>query len=282
MGELAVQAGGGEALAEIADEPPGERARGAHRHLLPEERAHRELEGIPRTWDAEAGSRAHRGREERIERQVLRDRRRIGAQVEEALDARDGREEIARGGGMQRELERGAAARGANLEDGGGVADPDRARVAPRRGRLHAGDGARAEESNQARPVERRPVGQEEREGGAAPGAAGAPSKLARRGVERRPDGVVEAPNAREAGRVRDLGHRQRALLEELAGEVRASRLRDRLRRRADVRREEPAKVARADAEPLGERLEAEVVGVARLDEAERPRHGGGRARPGR
>ena len=161
------------------------------------------------------------------------------------------------------------------------------ARVRPRRRPARRRGWRAARGTRGARPTRAaRGTGGEGRAPPASPRRAAPASpcgaKLGRRRVEGRADGVVEAAQAREAGGVRDLGHRQRGLLEELAREVGALGERDREGRRPEVLVEEPPQVARGHAEALGERVDARLVQRALVDEAERARHGRRRPERGR
>ena len=108
------------------------------------------------------------------------------------------------------------------------------------------------------------------------------PSQRARRAVVGLQERVVEAAQAAEARRERDLGHGQVGLVDQPLREVEAAGLRHGERRGADVGDEEAVEVARADAEPGGERVDRALVERALVDERERAPHDGRGAEPGR
>ena len=92
---------------------------------------------------------------------------------------------------------------------------------------------------------------------------------------------VVEAAQAAEARRERDLRHRQRRSRRAVASRSGRGASAPPRGRDAEVRREEPAQMAGADAEPRGELVDAAVVERAGVDQAQRPPDGGRGAQPG-
>ncbi|KGX96357.1 putative dNA-O6-methylguanine--protein-cysteine S-methyltransferase [Burkholderia pseudomallei A79D] len=72
----------GKPLARALDEPPDDRRRGLHAHLLADDRAHDQLEARPRARHAQAGRGADERREPRVAREMRADRGRIGLQIE--------------------------------------------------------------------------------------------------------------------------------------------------------------------------------------------------------
>ena len=109
------------------------------------------------------------------------------------------------------------------------------------------------------------------------------PAERARRPAEEVLERLVEAPHAAEPRRQGDLGHRQAGVVDQLLREQHASRLGDRHRRGAEVLHEQASELARADAESLGERIDAGLVAVERAvgDQREAARHRVRRAAPG-
>ena len=151
--------------------------------------------------------------------------------------------------------------------------------------RLDAGDRAGREEREQLAPRERRPVRNAQLEpavdhepvGHAALGA-----QLGRRELEHLVHHPVHLADAVEAGRGRDLRHRQVGVVEQAAREVRAPRPRDLARRRADVLREQSPQVARAHAEARREIVFGRVVERAVGDAVHGAAHELGRGDPAR
>jgi hypothetical protein len=149
---------------------------------------------------------------------------------------------------------------------------------------LDAGDGGGDEVAEQVvrgqRRAERQPQRERARRGGRR-AAGGARSLAVGRGpaaqlgggeCEDLAHGLVERADAREAGRGRDLGHRQRRRLDEQARGLRPLRAGQRERPGAELGGEEPVDLARAVAEPRREALDAALVDDAVRDQA----HGAG------
>ena len=105
-------------------------------------------------------------------------------------------------------------------------------------------------------------------------------TQLGRRPRVGAPDLAVEAAQAPESGRERDLAHGERRFVQQLLREVRAARERDGERRRAEVLQEEAPQMPAGDAEAIGEPLDAGIVECALADEAQRAGHEPGRAEP--
>jgi hypothetical protein len=132
-------------------------------------------------------------------------------------------------------------------------ADRNRAPVAVPRDGFDTGDGAGAEKRQHRIPVIGRAIGETNRQRTCfAFGLVADPPQRSRRTPEHLQKGFIEAADAVEARGQRDLGHRQRRLVDQLLGEQDPPRLRDRDRRRPDMLAEQPAQLARADAEPTG------------------------------
>src|SRR3989441_1119417 len=142
---------------EGAYETPGERGRAAYRHLLAEHGAHRQLEGVPRPGHAQPGAAGDERRQLGAPREVVRDPYRVGVEVEEAPRALHDLAQAlgARAPDAHHELQ---LARGrAHRDRARRISERDRPPVGAARDRLDAGRGARREEGEQPRPVERRP-----------------------------------------------------------------------------------------------------------------------------
>ena len=108
------------------------------------------------------------------------------------------------------------------------------------------------------------------------------PPQRARRALVRPEERVVEAAEAGEARRERDLRHREVRLVDEPLREVEPPRLGHGERRRPDVRHEQAVELARTDPQPRGERVDRARVERAVVDERERAADDGGRAEPRR
>ena len=96
--------------------------------------------------------------------------------------------------------------------------------------------------------------------------------RLSRGGREDLADGVVELPDAREAGGERDLGDRQIGGLDEQPGVVGAPRAGERERTGPDLGREQTVQVALRVAEAPREAGDTVPVHNAVSDEPHRPR----------
>ena len=82
----------GEWRAPSLGDPSGDRRRGLDRDLLAKDRAHGDLEGVPRARGANAGMGGGRAAQENVARQLLGNQRRIGAEIEHPPDALDDRQ----------------------------------------------------------------------------------------------------------------------------------------------------------------------------------------------
>ena len=136
------------------------------------------------------------------------------------------------------------------------AAGDDRAPVGLGRDALHPGDGATLEIPEQRAPVERTVVGQAEAEallGGQPVAPPASCAQLARRHPEDVAARAVELTDAAEARGEGDLAHAQIRLVEESPREVGARGAREAVGGHAELGREQPAQVARRDAEPGAE-----------------------------
>src|SRR5262249_25832229 len=86
------------------------------------------------------------------------------------------------------------------------------------------------------------------------------PPPLCRRLPKRCPHGVVELADAAETRQKRNFSNRQRGLLDQLDGEMDAPRARNGARRSAQMFGEQPAKLARSDAESNRQRFYTALV----------------------
>ena len=149
-------------------------------------------------------------------------------------------------------------------------------------------DRARAQVGQDGRPVVRWSIPQPDRDAGRADRALRQcgddfPAERARRAVEEVLERLVEAPHAAEPRCQGDLGHRQAGVMDQLLREQDASSLGHRHRRGSEVLHEQASEMARADAESLGERIDAGLLAVegAVGDQREAARHRVRRAVPG-
>lgn len=135
--------------------------------------------------------------------------------------------------------------------------------------------------SEQVRGFQRRPECQAQRDrlcssGGRGCAPVGDPGPAAQRrrcGVEDRPDGVVELPQAAEAGRGGDIGHRQGGGFDENSGGLCPLRPGQRRGSRAQFRPKSPLQLTRAVAEPAGQARNTLAVHHPVGDEPDRPTH---------
>ena len=95
-------------------------------------------------------------------------------------------------------------------------------------------------------------------------------------------DGGIESANAAEAGRDRDLAHRQTRLINQLFRKMQATGLRHRAGRRAQVLQEQPTQMARANSQALGENFDSAVFQATFADQAQGARNRVGASQPGR
>ena len=202
-------------------EPAGQRAGAGHRHLLAEDRPHRELEAVGGARHPPAGLLAHQrpraaGRP-RGARPRPPGRRRGRAAGGSGRPRRPGRAGRRAAGWRAR-----ASAAGSSSTVAGAVgqrqgAPVGRRRRPPRR----RGRPAAPRNSTSPGPVERRAHGEAHRDRARAcstVGARPAPPQLGRRAGEHLPDGVVELADAGEARREGHVGERQVGRLDQQAG----------------------------------------------------------------
>ena len=104
------------------------------------------------------------------------------------------------------------------------------------------------------------------------------------RPAEQTAEGLVEPAHAAEPRGERDLRHGHARLVDELLREQHAAGLRDRDGGRAQVLLEQPAELATADAQPVGQRVDPRLAAVQAAvgDERQRARDGVRGAPPGR
>jgi hypothetical protein len=245
-------------------EPPREGRGAAHAHLLSEDCAHGDLEAVPGARHAQPGPR-------------------IGAEVEQSAQALADADQRSRCVHVQScHQVRLARSRG-HVEDSGRAVEGEAPDVAFCAGELDARDRAQREEPGEGVPVQRRAERQAQLQRGRL--AVGALRRAraaqdARRAAPGAAHRVVEAADAREPRRERDLRERQRRLVDELLREVQTPGLRDREGRSTEVLEEESPKLARTDAEPVRERVDPSGVHGAAVDESQRARHGRGGTSP--
>ena len=105
--------------------------------------------------------------------------------------------------------------------------------------------------------------------------------QLRRRSFVGAADLAVEAAEAPEARRVRDLIDREGRFVEQFFREVHTTRERDVERRRAEMLQEETPKMAARDADPIGQPLHPAVIQSTLGDQPERAGYERGGAEPG-
>ena len=204
------------------DEPRRERATGGEAHLLPQHRAHGALERVPRPGDPQPGPPAHERREQRVAPEGGADGGRVRREVEHPADPGGQREERGRGSPRDAQVDLVPPAHGAHGHRGGAGGKRDRPHVAARVHPLDARDRPRAEKRE---GVVKAP-GRAEREAQRDLAAGGRrvrlpePAQGARRAVVGPQERVVEAAEAREARRERDLRHGEVGLVDQPLREV--------------------------------------------------------------
>ena len=277
------------------DEARRERARRLDADLLPEHRAHGALERVPCPRDPQAGPAANQRAEEWVGAERRLHLGGVGGEVERAPCVRGDPQERGEWGAGNAQLQRvrgagpgssrcAAARRTADAHHRRPRVERERPRIAVGVDALDAGHRARTEEAQDAVEVVRRPQREPEhqRAGIGRRRRVTEPAQRARWPVVGREERGVEPPQRAVARRDRDLRHREVGLVHEPLREVEASGLRDRHRRRADVRDEQAVEVAGADAYAGGERLDRRVVESAVVDERQRAAHDRRRAEPRR
>jgi hypothetical protein len=157
------------------------------------------------------------------------------------------------------------------------VRQPQRPPVRPVHDGLDAVQGACGEEREQALAVERRAVRQPQHERAGrgwhrSPAAAGLRAQRGRRHPVDLAHSVVELPDAGEAGRERDVGHRERRGLDQQPGGVRPVRPGQRERPGSQLGREHPVEMALGVAEPGGEPRDPVALDHTVGDQAHGPR----------
>ena len=153
---------------------------------------------------------------------------------------------------------------------------------------LHPVDRASPQEGQHRRPVIGRAVAQPHGDADRGDRAFGqgddglAPQGAWRPAIELL-EGLVEPADAAEARGERDLGHRQPGVVDQLLGEQHATGLGHGDRRGAEMLLEQAAELASADAQALGQRVDAGLVAVERAlgDERKAARHRVRGAAPG-
>ena len=276
VGEPAVRPG--ERLPVRRHQPAGDGAGAGHRDLLADHGAHRHLGAVDGAGDPDAGQRGDERAEQRVGAEELVDGGRVGVEVEQPAYPRDGRYDVAR---VLEAQGREDVVLGTGVEVDGGLAVREEQGAAERRAvvRLDAGQQLGRQQVEQP-PAGERLAGREAQhhragDRGTAPGG-GLLAQLARGGGEDGAHGVVELPDAREAGRERDLGQLEVGRLDEGAGGVRALRAGQCLGAGADLGDEQAVQLALAVAEPGGEAGHSLAVDRAVADQAHRPGDGVG------
>ncbi len=267
---------------------PGQLPRRLHRHLLPEDGTHGQLEPVPAAGRAQAGSRGDQRRQQRILRQMGADLSYIRAEIEHPPHPRNdswqrpqiGNTNIDAQALPLRQMADLDGAEFAVLGEGPAVAfavDP-----------LDARDRPRPQERQHRGPVIGRPVAQPHshaisRHRSLAQRRNSLAAQRTRRPLEQPLKGLVESPHAAEAGGQRDLAHGQARIVDQLLGQQHAPRLRHRDRRGAEMLIEQAPQLPLADAKPRGQTVDAGVVAIQRTlgDQRQAAGHRVRRAAPG-
>jgi hypothetical protein len=163
------------------------------------------------------------------------------------------------------------------------VPDRNRAAVGVVADRLDTRNRAQPEKRQHRVPVIGRPVGETNRQRpGFMPGLVAAAPQRRRRAAEQVEEGFVETADAVEARGQRDLGHRQRRLMNQLLGQQHPPRLCHRDRRGPDMPVKQPPQLPGADAKPVGETLDIGLIETAGFDQRQCARYRVGGAAPER
>src|SRR4029077_7011241 len=95
-------------------------------------------------------------------------------------------------------------------------------------------------------------------------------AQCARRTTVQRHERLVESADTPEARRERDLGHRQRRLVDELLREQHAAGLSDRDRRGTEMLATQAPELALAQSQAAGQGIDAPLVQGSQLDQRQR------------
>ncbi len=254
-------------------EPARDRGGGRDRDLLAEQRAHRGLETVERPGHAQAGVR----REPRCQRAIAREHAadHVGTcvEVEQRADARDQRHHHR--DQRRRELELQARAISSSVRHGdraGMAIERDHAAIDAGVDVLDAWNRAGREEREQVIPVEWRSVVEPQTYAADSVrrGTRLAATHLRRGAAHGVGEQRVEPAQTSEARGERDVGDRQRRLLEQLLREPEPPGLRERDRRHAEPMLDRAPQVTRADTELGGELVDRAVIERALRDPCRR------------
>ena len=229
---------------------PGRRGR----HLLAEHRADGEFRRVDGARHPAAGGLGHQRGEHRIAAEQITDRHRVGIQVQQPPAPADRDGQVPQVG--QGQLAGDVLGPGPQADDAMGVRQPQRPPVAAVPPFLHPGHRGRGEMAEQVVRAERQPERQPERQhagGGGRLPAAGPAAQLGRGQREHLAHGVVEGPDAGEAGREGHIGHRQRARLDQQPRRLRPLRPGQRQRPGTEFGPQLAFHLADAVAEPGGQ-----------------------------
>jgi hypothetical protein len=265
----------GQRSARGRDQSRGEGAGAGDRDLLAQDRPDGELVGVGGSGHAPSGRGGDQARQGRVGAEDVVHRGRIGVQVEHPAAAGDGGTEVAEVGQPQPRGDRGAAgAAGGEPDDGGTVRQVEHAGERRSVPLLQAGDGVRAEEQQHlVRRVRR--AGRQAQGEPAGGAVAGCPFRAAQAAGGRGEDlahGVVELPDAGEAGGEGDVGHRQVGGLDQQPRRLRAPRPGQGQRADSEFAHEQPVQLALRVAQAGGQARDAGALDLAVRDEP----HGAG------
>ena len=248
--------------AEPLDEPARDRAGRRDGHLLSEDDAHARLERIPRSRRAQTRPRAEQRPDDRVAGELRRGFVEFEIEVRDSAGAGDEMDEPFPVREVDDEQEVVVDTR-RELEDSRVACHDDRPAVGLARDVLDPGNRPRRQVGDEAVPVERPAVRQPQRK----TAVRDEPVRLAPAGpqpercvAEDLLTGAVELAHAPEAGRERDLEHREVGVVEEPPREVRPRRPGEAVGGHAELRREEAAQVARRHAEAPAELFLGRVV----------------------
>ncbi len=164
----------GQRLAVRPHQPAGQRGGAAHRHLLAEDRAHRDLEAVPGAGDAQAGAAPQQAPEHGVGAERTGDGQRVGVEVEDVAHAAHDAGRVAEQGRGGAHEQRTAVGRRRDLHDADRVSGPRDAAIGGALHGLDARDRAGGEVRQHGVPVQRRAVREPQHDPGArlrVPGA---------------------------------------------------------------------------------------------------------------
>ena len=254
----------------------GQGACGGHADLLADDRAHRDLETVPATGQAQAGILLQQRSQARILTQCLGDGLWVRIQVEHAPQAIDDTQQLRRINAVQLQFQRvcfRVALPAADAQPTRTIAVADHARVAFRIHVFHAGQSAAAQEVQHRGEVVGRAITQPQGHHFTG-GQGGALAQVARRHAVFLAERGVETGQAAEACGQGDLGNRQRGFGQQLLGEQQAARAMHFHRRHPKAIGEQAPQLAFAQSHFAGQGGEGCFTQHALVDQLQGARHG--------